>query len=205
MSPCAQVRNLGVIFDNKLSWDAHVSTISRRCAGILSGLSHVRHHLPNDVIVTLVTALVMSQVRYCISIYGNGSKKNLYQVQKVLNFAVRVIYGRRKFDHVSDLWVHLGWLRPQQLVEFATLNLAHKVIRGGKPDSLAALFQINLAKRDRNTRQDHLYVVPRCKTESGKRRFCVRGPQFYNSLPTEMFNLCPKTFSRILKKTLLTV
>ena len=203
LTPCNEVRNLGLIFDNKLSWEAHISMISRRCMGILSGLSHARHYLPNGVISTLVTALVFSQVRYCISVYGNGSKKNLKRIKKVLNFGARVIFGRKKFDHVSDLWDRLGWLQPQRLVELSTLNLVHKVIKSGKPDALAALFEISLDRRERNTRQDHLYVVPRCKTEAGKRRFCVRGPDLYNSLPTEMHAMRQLTFSRNLKHMLL--
>ena len=200
--PCEKVRNLGLIFDKKLSWEAHISMISRRCMGILSGLSHARHHLPNHIIGTLVTALVVSQIRYCISVYGNGSKKNLEQIQKVLNFGARVIFGKIKFDHVSDLWDRLGWFRPQQLVEFATLNLVHKVIRSGKPDTLATSFQLNLEHRERNTRQDHMYVVPRCKTEAGKRRVCVRGPNFYNSLPSDMRDMRIATFNRNLREIL---
>ena len=194
--PCDQVRNLGLIFDNKLSWEAHVSMISRRCMGILSGLSHARHYLPNSVVRTLVTSLVVSQIRYCISVYGNGPKKNLLRIQKVLNFAARVIFGRKKFDHVSDLWDRLGWLRPLQLVDTATINLAHKAIKSGQPDALSAFFRPNSGKRERKTRQDHLYVVPRCKTGAGQRRFCVRGPNLYNSLPSAMYHLRQPNFQR---------
>ena len=94
--PCNEVKNLGVIFDKPLSWDSHVGVVSGRCTGMLLGLSHVRHQLPQGVIAALVTALVLSQVRYCISVYGNGTKKNAAGVQKVLNFAAKVIFGRKK-------------------------------------------------------------------------------------------------------------
>ena len=50
-----------------------------------------------------MTALVISRVRYCLTVYGNGTQKNFDRLQKILNFAARVIFGRRKFDHVSDL------------------------------------------------------------------------------------------------------
>ena len=73
--PCNEVKNLGVIFDRNLSWDSHVGAVSRRCTGILLDLSHVRHVIPQGVITSLVTALVLSQVRYYISVYGIGSKK----------------------------------------------------------------------------------------------------------------------------------
>ena len=56
--------------------DSHACAVSRRCTGTLIGLSQVRHVVPRGVITCLVTALVLSQVRYCIFVYGNGSKKN---------------------------------------------------------------------------------------------------------------------------------
>ena len=74
LQPCAQVGNLGVTFDSTLSWDAHVSELSRRCTGLLIGLSHARHSLPDGIIRTLVTALVISRIQYCLSVYGSQKK-----------------------------------------------------------------------------------------------------------------------------------
>ena len=76
-----------VVFHNSLTWEAHVSELSHRCMGLLISLSHVSHYLPDGVIKTIVTALVISQVNNCLSIYGNGTKRNLSQLQKILNFA----------------------------------------------------------------------------------------------------------------------
>ena len=42
LQSCAQVGNLGVVFYRTLSWEAHVSELSRRCMGVLIGLSHAR-------------------------------------------------------------------------------------------------------------------------------------------------------------------
>ena len=69
-------------------------SVTRRCTGTLIGLSHVRHVVPPGVITSLVTALVLSQVRYCISVYVNGTKKNMVIVQKILNFAAKVIFSQ---------------------------------------------------------------------------------------------------------------
>ena len=63
LRPCKQVRNLGLVFDSSLTWDDHVATLARKCFGTLIGLSHVRHHLPDDTIVTIGNALVLSQIR----------------------------------------------------------------------------------------------------------------------------------------------
>ena len=58
LQPCGNVGKLGVVFGSALSWDAHVSDLSRRCTGLLIGLLHARNRLPDGVIGILVTALV---------------------------------------------------------------------------------------------------------------------------------------------------
>ncbi|KAF0287552.1 Protein CASP [Amphibalanus amphitrite] len=57
------VGNLGVVFDGALTWEAHVAELSRRCMGVLIGLSHARHCLPDGILKTIVTALVISRVQ----------------------------------------------------------------------------------------------------------------------------------------------
>ena len=171
--------------------------------GMLTGLSHVRHYLPDGVISTLVSALVLSQVRYCLSVYGNGSQKNLDKLQKIINFGARVIFGRRKFDHVSDLRERLGWLSARQLADSCTLCLTHKVLISGEPESLSSVLHVNGALRQRRTRQDRLLYVPRSRTEAGKRRFCCRAPSLYNRLPAGTAELGSQSFSRQLKRHML--
>ncbi|KAF0292620.1 hypothetical protein FJT64_009439 [Amphibalanus amphitrite] len=63
-----QVGNLGVVFDGALTWEAHVAELSRRCMGVLIGLSHARHCLPDGILKTIVTALVISRVQYCLTV-----------------------------------------------------------------------------------------------------------------------------------------
>ena len=206
--PISEARNLGITFDRTLNWDAHVSSVTRRCFGILSGLSHLRGRLPSSVISELVSALVLSQIRYCITVYGNGTRKNLSRLQKIINYGAKVIFGRKKFDHVTDLLEKLCWPSAENMVSYHTLCLVHKVCRLREPEELAAGFATVAARRearelaDRTTRQDRDLYVPRSRTEMGKRRFCSRGPMLYNSLPTELTDLPVPLFSRRLRRRL---
>ena len=104
--PVLEVKNLGVIFDRHLTWDARVQEITRKCFEILIGLSHIRQYLPAEILPAIVAALVLSGVRYCLPVYGSGSRlryclpvygsgsrKNLDNIQKVIDFAARVVSG----------------------------------------------------------------------------------------------------------------
>ena len=205
LTPTTEAKNLGVLFDQHLSWDAHVSALSRKCCGILTGLSHLRHYLPPETLPEIVSALVISHIRYCLVVYGNGSAKNQRRIQKLINFAARVISGKRKFDHVSDVRDSLRWLDAPSLVQYQTLCLLQKVRRTEQPESLAGLFTANceLPDRGRPTRQDHLLSLPRVRTEAGKRRFAYRAAQQLNALPVDFTGMSAGRFRRALKASLL--
>ena len=49
-----EVKNFGVIFDRHLSWEQHISMVTRRCFGMLTGLAHLRHYLPGSVLTAVV-------------------------------------------------------------------------------------------------------------------------------------------------------
>ena len=202
LTPCAEVKNLGVTFDRVMSWDAHVSQLSQRCIGILTGLTHVRHSIPSPIISTLVTALVLSHVRYCISVFGNGTKKNMDKIQKIINFAARVIFGRRKFDPTSHLLEALGWLTAQQMADHSLMTLTHRVLSQGTPTSLASELIFNRDVRERVTRQDGHLHLPKPDNNAGKRRFGYRAPALYNRLPEDIRSLPQSAFARALKTQL---
>jgi len=205
LSPCTEVKNLGMTFDRFLTWDSHVSKLSQKCFGILTGISHVRHYLPSGTLPILVSALVLSHVHYCLSVYGNGSAKNLAVINKVLNFAARVISGKKKFDHISAVRARLGWLNPSAMVQVHTLSMLHKVRCTGEPESLAAQFCTNVERDDhsRSTRQDHLLSLPRIRgSAAGKRQFVYRAAAEYNTLPREFVTMSASLFSCKLRQRL---
>ena len=73
-----------------------------------------------------------------MAVYGNGSENNMQRLQKVINFCLRAVSGRRKYDHISDVREELGWLTARQLYEVQSLNLLHKIRRTGEPQALAS-------------------------------------------------------------------
>ena len=202
--PISDAKNLGITFDRSLSWDHHVSSLTQRCFGVLSGLSHLRGHLPTAVLSALIHALVFSQIRYCISVYGSGKKGNLDRIQKIINYSAKVIFGRKKHDHVSDLLERLGWLGAESMATYHTLCLTHKVRRYGEPEQLAAALSTVAETRvtERVTRQDALLSVPRSRTEMGRRRFVSRGPALHNTLPRDLVGLPVPLFCRRLRQHL---
>ena len=170
---------------------------------MLCGLNHSRHSLPQSTLLTLIQGLVISRIRYCLVVYGVCNSSQMKRVQKLLNFAARVLSGRRKFDHISDVLHRLNWLTAEHLYLYHGLNLLKRVISTSEPESIAD----NLVRRgdihQRDTRNaDHL-VTPAIRTESGRRRFKHSMVTAYNALPTAIRCLTTNNFKNELRQHLL--
>ena len=205
LTPGHEAKNLGITFDRYLSWDSHVEQLSRKCVGILTALSHLRHYLPSGSLPTLVSALVFSHIRYGLAVYGNGSGKNMATIQKIFNFAARIISRKRKFDHISGVREDLGWLDSEDLFNHHTLTLLHKVRFNGQPESLAVQFCTNRERPNhvRSTRRDDLLSLPNIRgSAAGKRQFVYRAADHYNSLSPEFADMSVASFKRALKSLL---
>ena len=118
------------------------------------------------------------------------------QLNVQLNFALRTVSGRRKFDHISDVREELGWPTARQLYEQHSLNFLHKIRCTGEPEALSSQLQVNSTLRSRSTRQDADLALPRVRTEAGRRRLLFRVVQSYNRLPLEIRDLSLKSFKR---------
>ena len=197
------VRNLGVVFDQSMTFSAHTDDVVRRCTGLLIGLTHSRHSLPRTTLTTLVQGLVISLVRYCISVYGACNESQMERIQKVLNFAARVISGRRKFDRISDVLRDLEWLSAHNLYRFHALTLLKRTLVTAQPESLAA----NLVQRrhvhQRSTRQDDMLHLPSILAESGRRRFLYSTVTAFNALPPDIRDMSLCRFKKELRCHLL--
>ena len=131
--------------------------------------------------------------------------ENTHRIDKVINFALRVISGRRKFDAISDVRREHGWLTAAEMFRHRTICLARNILINGEPASLARQFVSVASTRDRATRQDDQLHVPRSRIEAGKRMFARRAPLALNSLPAELrtATCTNSSFNRRLKRHIL--
>ena len=177
-----EVKNLGLVMDKNLTWESHVKRVSDRCFGILIGLANAKHVLPKEVMPRLIDSLVMSHVRYCTQVYGSAGSVTLGKIQKVFNFAARILCNRRKYDHISDVLSELAWLNSRQFVDYSDLCMLHKLIAAGCPAVLSSRYRFNHEVVSRETRQANHLALAKPRTNHGKRSFIYRSSQLFNGV-----------------------
>ncbi|XP_029284776.1 uncharacterized protein LOC115006618, partial [Cottoperca gobio] len=178
------VRNLGVIFDQDLSFNSHIKQISRTAFFHLRNIAKIRHILSQNDAEKLVHAFVTSRLDYCNSLLSGCPKKSLKTLQLIQNAAARVLTRTRKWDHITPVLAALHWLPVKYRIEFKILLLTYKSIKGQAPAYLKDLIVPYKPTRALRSQTAGLLVVPRVsKSTMGARAFSYQAPLQWNQLP----------------------
>ena len=111
-------------------------------------------------------------------------------MQSVLNAAARLIFFKRKFDHVTPLLLELHWLRYPERIDFKLGVLAYKCLHGLAPPYLAndlrRVADIEGRQQLRSASRAEL-DIPRVRRQTiGGRAFNAAAARVWNSLPTNV-------------------
>ena len=178
------IKNLGLVIDRHLTFEPHIDQLTAKCTGTLIALMHARNVVPRSVLQQIVEGLVLSSIRYCLSVYGTCGMTQMHRVQKLVNFCTRVITGKRKYDRISGAADRLGIMSARSLFEYHQLILTKSILRYGEPDVLRQMFRT--VQHEQQTRQVGQLRLPRVRIEVGKRRIAYAGARLFNSLPATM-------------------
>ena len=171
--------SLGMKLDSTLSFSPQINMIISQSYRYISDLGRIRKFLTLADIRSLVQAVITSRINNCNSILYGIHESELNRLQRLQNSCARLIYGRRKFDHVSDLFVELHWLPVKQRILFKLLLFVFKIFQGTAPYYLETCVTI----LDQNQR---VLLVPRVKTSYGDRAFSNIAPRLWNALPDHL-------------------
>ena len=103
----ANVKLLGVIFDQHLTWIDQINNIIRSTHGTLRVLRKFSRFTPMKVRKTLAEALILSKINYCNVVYGQLPKYLINRLQRVQNTTVGYVFGR--YAKMLDI-INLNWL-----------------------------------------------------------------------------------------------
>ncbi|KAL6458600.1 hypothetical protein MHYP_G00320720 [Metynnis hypsauchen] len=164
------VKNLGVVIDADLSFDAHITNITRTAFLHLRNIAKLRNALTLQDAEKLVHAFITSRLDYCNALLSGCPSKSLNKLQLVQNAAARVLTRTRKFDHISPVLSALHWLPVKFRIDYKTLLLTYKALNGLAPQYLSELLSYYEPSRLLRSQGAGLLLVPRInKAPSGGR------------------------------------
>lgn len=188
INPTKNVKNLGIMFDEELTMSDQVSSLCKTMFMVLKKISTYRKYMTQEVAEKVMVSLVLSKMDYCNCLLAGLPNVLIQKLQYVQNCAAKVIFRKRKSDHVTPLLKSLHWLPVKQRITYKIAMLCHKILKTNEPVYLREL--LIKPHNIRNTRlsaDDTLLFVPRKNLISyGNRSFEYVGPSTWNSIPRSL-------------------
>lgn len=207
--PVRSVRDLGIYLDSDLLMRTHVTRSVSTCFAVLRQIRSIRRSISRSVLQSLIVSLVLSRLDYGSATLVGLPARLLDRLQSVLNAAARLIYGCRKYDHVTPLLHHLHWLRVPERITFRLAVLVYRCQHGLAPrylsDELHRVADVGSRQRLRSAATSALIVPNSVHSTIGDRAFPVAATRVWNSLP-QLVTSSPSltVFRRRLKTELFT-
>ncbi len=181
ITPSSSVRNLGVIFDDQLTFKDHIAKTAWSCRFALHNIRKIRPFLTQHTAQLLVQALVISRLDYCNALLAELPSCKIKPLQMIQNAAARLVFNEPKRAHVTPLFVSLHWLPVAARIKFKTLMLAYRTATGSAPSYfLTSLMTIYIPSRSLRSASEWRIVVPSQRgTKSLSRMFSFPVPGWF--------------------------
>ena len=114
----SKVMDLGVIFDQFLSFDDYFSSVCRSTHYNLRNIGRIRHLLSHHATAQLIHALISTRLDYCNSVLYNLPKSSILRLQRIQNQAARILTRTPRRDHIAEVLIGLHWLRIEERIVY---------------------------------------------------------------------------------------
>ena len=109
------------------------------------------------------------------------------RVQKVLNFATRIVTGIGRRDHVTPALAELGWLKVDDLIAESDKHAAamRRLLYAPTPSELLRsriVYRSDVSVRQSRATVSGQLQLPRVRTELAKRSFLSRATRAWNGM-----------------------
>ncbi len=163
-TPSSSVRNLGVIFDEQLTFKDHIlqrlTKTTRFCRFALHNIKKIRPFLTEHAAQLIVQALVISRLDYCNALLAGLLSNTIKPLQMIQNAAARLVFNKPKRAHVTPLFISLHWLRLQLASSSKKLMLAYRTATGSAPAYFHSLLRIYIPSRSLRSASERCLVEP---------------------------------------------
>ena len=219
-----EIKFLGVILDEQLSWEPHIESLCKRLKSNIGVLCRLRDVVPKKLYNSLYHTLFESHMSYCISVWGGTGKGKIDKVFILQKKCVRILFGdldayldkyntcaRMRTFQKQNLGSEFFRKEPskplfveQNLLTIHNLYIYHccleifKILKFRTPISLNSMFKLSLRKPTR--------VIIQKRTEFFAYRSAVMWNKLRNRLPKnwlEDFSIKLSTLKTAMKIILL--
>ena len=182
ISEVPKTKFLGVMIDQKLNWQHHISYISCKVAKGIGIIIKLRKILNKESLQSLYYAFVYPYMMYCNPVWGNASAVHINKLHVLQKKIVRIIAGVKPRTSTDDLFRNLNIMKLDEINIFLIAQLMHKQYTADVIPVFQNMFITNSDIHSYETRQSNHLNIPLCHKNIGKTSIRYRGAIIWNNV-----------------------
>ena len=198
------IKFLGLYIDEKLNWKQHTNHLCKllsRNAGVIYKLKSI---FPRSVLKMLYSTLFLPYLNYGVLALGKSIKMQTDKLLLVQKRVMRVISDVDYLAHTNVLFYENKILKIDDIYYLQLGTIMYDLNAKVLPQALASMFRKNNQVHSYPTRQALDYHLPLVRTKLRFNSLIYTGPQFWNSLESDITQAVSLfVFKRRLKLVLL--
>ena len=176
------IKLLGVTLDQSLSFDSHITALSKSCFYHIRALCHIRPILSECTANLIASAFLSSRLDFANACLFGISNKNLSRIQRIQKTLARVVTFSWSRSSAAPLLKHLHWFPVSARIHFKIALLIFKLLHAIASSYLSSLVRLYVPSRVLRSSSAHQLFVPHVSTVFGSRGFRSAGPTIWNPL-----------------------
>lgn len=170
----SQYKTLGLILDNKLTFNLHINSVISRITWTLRKLYTVAFYLPLTIRRCVALSLCLPLLIYGIEVYSCTGVTNINRLRICFNKVIRYIFKLRYNDHVSQYYTELFGCSFSQYIKLRQIIFFYKTMKFGEPSYLLNKFNFS------NSNRTFALMYPRHTSLFMERSFCISIARLWN-------------------------
>ena len=154
----------------------------------LKRISSICRFLTEDATKTLVTSYILSRLDYCNCLLMGPPNSVIQPLQKIQNFAARLVLLAPRHHQATPFLEKLHWLPISERIKYKVACMCFSAINGSGPAYLSELLHVYTPSRTlRSSSDTRMLEIQQYKRKThGFRTFSCFGPHIWNSLPQDL-------------------
>ena len=134
---CSNFDFLGLLVNENLSWQPHITKISTKISRTVGTLKRLQNTLPQHTLQTIYNSLILPHLNYCVLAWGYSAPR-IFNLQKR---AIRIINRAKYNAHTEPLFKSNGVLQFPDIYTLKILKFYYKYIHNSVPSYFMNIFE----------------------------------------------------------------
>lgn len=171
-------KNLGIIFNNTLTWSDHINSASGKIYCMLRTLWKTQYFTPLKIRQLLAKSYLIPKLLYGCEIFSNCDANSFRKLNVAYNAVVRYVFGLTRYDRISSFGKTLFGISFSDLLKIRCLTFLHKIVYTQEPTYLFERLSFTRSCRSKGI------IQFRSRTLVSEWQFFIPTIRLWNSLPT---------------------